>query len=946
MKRTIKRILLVPAIFTLLFSMILMPMHQNTVYAASDNSMNKVPRVRVGHEFNNPTTAPLLRIEELDVNEFGRGREQIFHLDLKNAEWLTDNDFKDSKYKSFRSAIESQASHCFRPLSLSIERLSNTTVQATVYDSVYNDYEASTVIPMLVKTIDQGAVQVEIDAEDSHLTSGRYTIANVKHSFETRPITITANIGALPTQSLSKIKFILPEGFEWLSEGIASGYDEVFRQLSVLPNIINNRTLELEIYYNSNSAITLPIHLSLEDIYIKSTSKTTDDYVEIKASCEGISRGNITVRAYNTILKPPTIFIPSNNWINTIPKIVRPGYKFKDINKANFLKIRPTDRDDKLKLNTFRLHLENAEWLTDNDFENNTFKSAMESELQHFHINRISNTTVQATVYDKENVDRIDIPIFAKVLGEGPVKISLDERDSSLTPGNYMFAVGTNTHTRTTIKNIKTFKNDEILTLDNIEIDEAFPGYSTLCPFLSREISLKLPKGFEWVETGIIKGIGCFKEANKLAGSPTKILVNKDGMIKEVQELKEITSIASIDGSTLKMKMDYSPADITRSIPGKIILEGAAIKAISKASIGNIKIIISGKDWNDGIDNEESVIAVYNKFSSSVSGGGGGGGSSAPTKTEDKDDDSIEKALKNSKEVKLSIQDKKEAKTHISLSVLNKVRKADKPLKIENKDISLIFSKQALHVKNLEESGTDATLEISAKAVRTATKDKILSEALKNKGLFQVDSEVFELSCDVVGKKGTTKISNFEEPVAITIDVSDKKLSKEEIRNLTGIRYEKDEKGNIVPVKLGGTYDPNTKTFTFYTDQFSLYGVLKAQGLRKINLRIDDTYANVNNTPNTLELAPTIINNRTMVPLRFVAEGLGADVEWIDETKTVKLELDDKKLSFIIGEKQSGMDVPAMIKNGRTLVPIRYVSENLGANVLWFPSSKKIEIIK
>lgn len=40
------------------------------------------------------------------------------------------------------------------------------------------------------------------------------------------------------------------------------------------------------------------------------------------------------------------------------------------------------------------------------------------------------------------------------------------------------------------------------------------------------------------------------------------------------------------------------------------------------------------------------------------------------------------------------------------------------------------------------------------------------------------------------------------------------------------------------------------------------------------------------------------------------------------------------------------MDVPAMIENGRTLVPIRYVSENLGSNVLWFPSSKKIEIVK
>lgn len=109
--------------------------------------------------------------------------------------------------------------------------------------------------------------------------------------------------------------------------------------------------------------------------------------------------------------------------------------------------------------------------------------------------------------------------------------------------------------------------------------------------------------------------------------------------------------------------------------------------------------------------------------------------------------------------------------------------------------------------------------------------------------------------------------------------MADKTLSEEEIKNLTGIRYENDEKGNIIPVKLGGTYDRDTETFTFYTDQFSLYGVLKSSNLRKINLTIDDIYANINNTPNILDTPPIIKNNRTMVPLRFVAEGLGAKVE-------------------------------------------------------------------
>lgn len=329
------------------------------------------------------------------------------------------------------------------------------------------------------------------------------------------------------------------------------------------------------------------------------------------------------------------------------------------------------------------------------------------------------------------------------------------------------------------------------------------------------------------------------------------------------------------------------------------------------------------------------------------SGKSGGTGSSSTNLNRKKVYDKlIEKALANQKEIIISINNKEDPKVHISLPVLNKVVQAGKTLEIENKNISLLFSKHTLPIEELNELGLDTSIAITAKAVDPAIKDKILAKALKDNGLFQIGSEVFELSCAVVSEKETTQISNFKEPVAVTIDMSDKHLSKEEIKKLTGIRYEKDTKGNIVPVKLGGSYDHNTKTFKFYTDKFSLYGLLKAQNLRKINLTIDDTHADINNIPYSLELAPTIINNRTMVPLRFIAEGLGAKVEWVDQTKTVNLELDNKNLSLVIGEKQPGMDVSPMIKKGRTLVPVRYVSENLGANVLWFPSSERIKIVK
>ncbi|MCT4594256.1 MAG: stalk domain-containing protein [Anaeromicrobium sp.] len=401
----------------------------------------------------------------------------------------------------------------------------------------------------------------------------------------------------------------------------------------------------------------------------------------------------------------------------------------------------------------------------------------------------------------------------------------------------------------------------------------------------------------------------------------------------------------SIDENEIEFSVNkdegLKKVELTLYVSVQTVKEGLIEAVVSGRALGReeFKAVI-GKVLN-------TVESKPSNTASSSGGGGGGGGGPQPPKVDDKaHDKAIEKALNEEKEIKLSLKDTKEPKAKISLSVLKKVIDAHKPLKIENKGITIGFSKSFLPIEKLKESGKDASLQIAAIAVEKTKKYKILSKVLKNTDFSQVGSEVFELSCDIVSEKGTTKVSSFNEPVAITIDLSNEKLSKEEIDNLTGIRYEKDEKGDVTPIKLGGTYDSNTKTFTFYTDQLSLHGALEVEDLRKINLTIDDTYVNVNNKPNVLDLPPTIMNNRTMVPLRFVAEALGTNVEWIDETKTVKLELDNKELSLVIGEKQPGMDVPAVIKNGRTLVPIRYVSENLGANVLWFQSSQRIEIVK
>lgn len=84
------------------------------------------------------------------------------------------------------------------------------------------------------------------------------------------------------------------------------------------------------------------------------------------------------------------------------------------------------------------------------------------------------------------------------------------------------------------------------------------------------------------------------------------------------------------------------------------------------------------------------------------------------------------------------------------------------------------------------------------------------------------------------------------------------------------------------------------------------------------------------------------LSNRTMVPVRFVAEKLGLRVEWNEPSQQVRLTKKDQILILYIGQKRvqvNGQDVtfdsPAVIKNNRTMIPLRFISETFDAQIDW-----------
>ncbi|MCX8094712.1 MAG: stalk domain-containing protein [Caldisericia bacterium] len=121
-----------------------------------------------------------------------------------------------------------------------------------------------------------------------------------------------------------------------------------------------------------------------------------------------------------------------------------------------------------------------------------------------------------------------------------------------------------------------------------------------------------------------------------------------------------------------------------------------------------------------------------------------------------------------------------------------------------------------------------------------------------------------------------------------------------------------------------------------------------------IELFIGKKVAILNGLQKEIDAPPFIKDGRTLVPIRFIAEAFGAEVQWDGSTKTVRIYLSSKNIKIIlqidnkisyVNDKKIILDVPPLIKDGRTFVPIRFIAESFGAEVQWDGVEKKITII-
>ncbi len=132
-----------------------------------------------------------------------------------------------------------------------------------------------------------------------------------------------------------------------------------------------------------------------------------------------------------------------------------------------------------------------------------------------------------------------------------------------------------------------------------------------------------------------------------------------------------------------------------------------------------------------------------------------------------------------------------------------------------------------------------------------------------------------------------------------------------------------------------------------------ILAVIMVLGSMSMVMAADDIKITIDGEAKTFDVMPQIIDGRTLVPMRAIFESLGAEVGWDEATKTasgktatttVSLTIDKKAAK--VNNKVVALDVAAQIIEGRTMVPARFVAESLGCKVDWDAATRTVIISK
>ena len=151
----------------------------------------------------------------------------------------------------------------------------------------------------------------------------------------------------------------------------------------------------------------------------------------------------------------------------------------------------------------------------------------------------------------------------------------------------------------------------------------------------------------------------------------------------------------------------------------------------------------------------------------------------------------------------------------------------------------------------------------------------------------------------------------------------------------------------LTPQQIEAKYATELNRFKEERKKYLIYGPLPGHYDQKTNITVKVVGKAIQFDAN-----PYIDNNnRVMVPLRAIVEELRAQVNYNDETRVININKQGKVTLFtlnsplvMVNGEQQIMDTSPVVKNSRTMVPLRYVGEYLGLKVNWHPETQTVNI--
>lgn len=169
--------------------------------------------------------------------------------------------------------------------------------------------------------------------------------------------------------------------------------------------------------------------------------------------------------------------------------------------------------------------------------------------------------------------------------------------------------------------------------------------------------------------------------------------------------------------------------------------------------------------------------------------------------------------------------------------------------------------------------------------------------------------------------------------------VLDKITAKDKDGKEVKLKAEKDGTYSFTMPKGGVTVDT-----TFKQAQGAASTDKPAAATKTILLQIGSTAVIVDDQAIINDVAPVIRNDRTLVPIRVITEALGGQVAWNEAAKEVTLTVNGKEIKMTIGKALEKYGVAPVIIGGRTFVPVRFVADELGAVTTWDDATKTVTI--